>query len=171
MWLTWIISYPIAKFLDWLLGQHQIQRYDNDQLKKLVLLHSVNALKSVEEHLPEGINGLTEEQARMIEGAITFQDAKCEEVMTNASKITLTLSMDMVLTNEILKKIKRNGFSRIPIIEDNDPNRVIGVLLAKSCLGVDVDSGKTILQLYRMREIEIKIPLYLPKECTLHRIV
>jgi CBS domain containing-hemolysin-like protein len=91
--------------------------------------------------------------------------------MTNASKITLTLSMDMVLTNEILKKIKRNGFSRIPIIEENDPNRVIGVLLAKSCLGVDVDSGKTILQLYRMREIEIKIPLYLPKECTLHRIV
>jgi hypothetical protein len=32
----------------------------------------VNALKNVEEHLPEGINGLTEEQARMIEGAITF---------------------------------------------------------------------------------------------------
>ena len=74
--------------------------------------------------------------------------------------ITLTLSMDMVLTNAVLKKIKRNGFSRIPIIDENNPNRVIGVLLSKSCLGVDVDSGKTISQLYMMREIEIKIPLY-----------
>jgi len=61
MWVTWIISFPIAKFLDWLLGEHKFQRYDNDQLKKLVLLHSVNALKSVEDHIPEGINGLSED--------------------------------------------------------------------------------------------------------------
>ena len=55
MWITCIVSYPIGKLLDKLLGEHKFQRFDNDQLKKLVLLHSVNALKAVEEHIPEGI--------------------------------------------------------------------------------------------------------------------
>ncbi len=61
MWITWLISYPIGKILDKLLGEHKFQRYDNDQLKKLVLLHSVKALQEVEDHIPEGINGISEE--------------------------------------------------------------------------------------------------------------
>lgn len=46
--------------------------------------------------------------------------------------------MDTVLTKEILRKIKKNGFSRVPIAEENDTNRIIGVLLTKSCLGLDL---------------------------------
>jgi metal transporter CNNM len=53
------VSWTIGKILDCLLGEHKFQRYDNDQLKKLVMLHSIEALKKVEEHLPEGIDGLT----------------------------------------------------------------------------------------------------------------
>lgn len=94
MWITWIVSYPIGKLLDKLLGEHKFQRFDNDQLKKLVLLHSVNALKAVEDHIPEGINGLSEEQARMIEGALTFQEATCQEVMSPVSSVDFTLEMD-----------------------------------------------------------------------------
>lgn len=36
------------------------------------MLHSIQALKKVEAHIPEGIEGLTADQAKMIEGAITF---------------------------------------------------------------------------------------------------
>lgn len=61
------------------------------------MLHSVQALKRVEEHLPEGIEGLSSEQAKMIEGAITFQTVKCDEVMTSVAKIHFTLDMDSVL--------------------------------------------------------------------------
>lgn len=68
--------------------------------------------------------------------------------------------MDTVLTKDLIKKIKRNGFSRVPIIESDNYNRFIGILLVKSCLGVDLEEGKTIKQLYKEREIEIKIPLY-----------
>ena len=52
--------------------------------------------------------------------------------------------MDTVLTKDLLKLIKKNGYSRVPIVENNDLNRIIGVLLAKSCLGVDLNEGKTI---------------------------
>lgn len=75
----------------------------------------------------------------MIEGAISFQDAKCEEVMTLIDQVTYTLEMHTVLTKDLLKKIKKNGYSRVPIVENNDLNRIIGVLLAKSCLGVDLN--------------------------------
>lgn len=40
MWITAPVSWPIAKILDIWLGEHLFQRYDNDQLKKLVMLHS-----------------------------------------------------------------------------------------------------------------------------------
>jgi hypothetical protein len=61
MWGTCIVSYPIGKLLDYLLGENKFKRYDNDQLKNLVLLHSVKALKEVEDHVQEGIEGLSEE--------------------------------------------------------------------------------------------------------------
>ena len=52
----------------------------------------------------------------MIEGAISFQDAKCEEVMTSIDQVTYTLQMDTVLTKDLLKIIKKNGYSRVPIV-------------------------------------------------------
>lgn len=30
MWITWIVSYPIGKLLDKLLGEHKFQRFDNE---------------------------------------------------------------------------------------------------------------------------------------------
>lgn len=66
MYCTGPITWPIGKLLDYFLGEHKFQRYDNDQLKKLLMMHSVQALKRVETHLPDGIEGLTHDQAKMI---------------------------------------------------------------------------------------------------------
>ena len=47
------------------------------------MLHSVQALHKVDaHHMPDGVEGLTADQAKMIEGAITFSTEACEEVMT-----------------------------------------------------------------------------------------
>jgi CBS domain containing-hemolysin-like protein len=40
--------------------------------------------------------------------------------------------------------MKHNGFSRVPIVEQGDKNRIIGILMAKSCLSVDPDEEKSI---------------------------
>ncbi len=140
MWLTILISWPIGWLLDKLLGEHKFQRYDNDQLKKLVMLHSIQALKKVEEHLPDGIDGLTAEQAKMVEGAITFQAVPCEEVMTKIGKVTLTLTMETVLTAKALNDIRENGFSRIPICKDGNRNQIVAFLLTKSLVGIDTNN-------------------------------
>lgn len=69
MWLTAPISWPIGKLLDKVMGEHTIQRYDNDQLRYLILLHSKQALEGMD-HLGDDVEGLENDQARMIAGAL-----------------------------------------------------------------------------------------------------
>jgi CBS domain containing-hemolysin-like protein len=40
-----------------------------------------------------------------------------------------------------MRKIKQNGFSRVPVVEGG---KIIGILMAKSCLGVDLHEEKTL---------------------------
>jgi metal transporter CNNM len=47
MYVLGFICYPIALLLDYLLGEHDITRYKNDQLKALVNLHSKNTLEQM----------------------------------------------------------------------------------------------------------------------------
>jgi len=61
MWITCPISWPIAKLLDKLMGEHEIQRFDNDQLKNLILLHSKAALKGLEHGVPDDVEGLDQD--------------------------------------------------------------------------------------------------------------
>lgn len=52
---TGIISYPIAKILDALLGEHHYTRFTNKDLKALIDMHSQKALieLNAEKHDPE----------------------------------------------------------------------------------------------------------------------
>jgi CBS domain containing-hemolysin-like protein len=113
------------------------------------MLHSVQALKRVEEHLPEDIEGLSHDQAKMIEGAITYSSVTCDEVMTSVAKINFTLDMDSVLTCDLLQQVREIGYSRIPIVENGDKNKIIAVLLTKSLIGLDSGNDKTVRQLFR----------------------
>ena len=171
MWSTAPVSWVIAKILDIWLGEHTFQRYDNDQLKKLVHLHSRKALSQVQGHLRDGIDGLTIEQAKMIEGAITFQEEPCDEVMTKISRVKFTLELDAVLDSACLKRIKSDGHSRIPIIGNGNDCYIIAYLLTKSLIGLDTSEQKTIRQLFQEKEIQVKVPLYLHEDTTLGKIV
>lgn len=71
MWITSPISYPIAKLLDKLMGDHEVQRYNNEELRYLILLHTKQALSQMDvEHLPQDVSGLNRVQTNMIEGAL-----------------------------------------------------------------------------------------------------
>lgn len=49
MILEAVLAYPIAKLLDCFLGEHTKNRYQNSDLKALIELHSLNAIKDLEE--------------------------------------------------------------------------------------------------------------------------
>ena len=116
------------------------------------------------------MQGLGADQANIIEGALTINTAKTEEVMTSFDKVELILSLDQVMTKELLLKIKDNGFSRIPVKTNQNTRFIIGVLLSKSLIGLDVSDGKTIRQLYQEDKIQVKVPLYLSKQSNMSRV-
>lgn len=41
MILLWIVTYPLAKFLDWLLGTHSLKRFEKKDLKAIIELHEI----------------------------------------------------------------------------------------------------------------------------------
>jgi CBS domain containing-hemolysin-like protein len=61
--------------------------------------------------------------------------------------------MDTVLNQEMLDRILTNGYSRIPVLKDGNPSLVIGILLAKSLIGVKGSANRTVLQLYKEKRI------------------
>jgi metal transporter CNNM len=140
MYATSIFTWPLAKLLDYLLGEHKFQRYDNNQLRKLVLLHSRSALQKVEDHIDDNIKGISEDQARMIEGALSYQNVKCREVLTSLDKVVLKLRLDTPVTEELLDQICQLAFSRIPIVDHED--QIIGILLTKSLIGLRIRDGE-----------------------------
>ena len=91
--------------------------------------------------------------------------------MTPWTKVSYVLQMNQFIDASTKKEIKNNGYSRIPICDGNNRDVVIGFLLVKSLLGLDTTKPKTIAQLYREGLIQVKIPLYIPREATLGSMV
>jgi hypothetical protein len=46
MYITAPITWPIAKMLDWWMGEHQVaQRFNKEQLKELIKMHGKEELE------------------------------------------------------------------------------------------------------------------------------
>lgn len=67
------ICYPISLILDKLLGEHDLTRFKNDQLKTLVQLHSKKALEELQINMSMDM-GLTGMQSKIIAGAFDLRD-------------------------------------------------------------------------------------------------
>ena len=84
MYITIPLSWPIGKLLDKLMGEHELQRYNNDELKQLILLHTKKALDDLDsDHVPDDVEGLYDYNANLISGALEFSKKNVKEVMTD----------------------------------------------------------------------------------------
>jgi CBS domain containing-hemolysin-like protein len=71
----------------------------------------------------------------------------------------------------VLNDIRENGYSRIPIAEKGNLNKIIAFLLTKSLIGLDTSQGKTLQQLYQEKRVQVKIPLFLHRDTTLGKMI
>ncbi|MDR9414924.1 MAG: CNNM domain-containing protein [Gracilimonas sp.] len=74
---------------------------------------------------------IKEDEREIIENVIGFGDIAVREIMTSRVNI-IAISLDDALP-EVLKKIRENGLSRMPLFE-NDLDNIVGVLYAKDVL-------------------------------------
>lgn len=124
MYLLIVLTYPMSKALDVLLGAEMGTVYNKNELKQLVNQHKAN-------------KGLADPEARIMVGALDFSDKQVKHLMTPFDKV-FTLELSRNLDFNVLTEIFKSGYSRIPIVDKKlKHDNVVGLLLVKDLILID----------------------------------
>ncbi|CAL9682396.1 unnamed protein product [Knipowitschia caucasica] len=129
MLLTFPLSYPVSKLLDFLLGQEIGTVYNREKL--------VGMLKVTEPY-----NDLVKEELNMIQGALELRTKTVEDVMTPLGNCFMIQS-DAVLDFNTMSEIMESGYTRIPVYDDERTN-IVDILYVKDLAFVDPDDCTTL---------------------------
>lgn len=135
MWIFAPVSWPVAKLLDYLLGEDHGTTYKKAGLKTLVTLH-----KSIGETQDEGLN---EDEVSIISGVLDLKAKPVGSIMTPISDV-FTLPSNAVLDEEMMDQIMREGYSRIPIHQPQNNKDFVGMLLVKMLITYDPEDHKCV---------------------------
>ena len=163
------VCYPIARLLDHLLGEHDITRYKNDQLKALVNLHSKNTLEQMHYDM-NGDVGLSVVQTKIITGALDLSEQTVETVVTPFEKV-FSISIESLIDAQRVALIRAKGYSRIPVYYGDTPTFIMGILIVKTLIGVDIQNPKTLRQLCKENQCQIRTPLYVNNYASLGQML
>lgn len=137
MLITFPLSYPTSKVLDYLLGEEIGNFYNRERLKELVKVTT-------------DINDLDKDEVNVISGVLELRKKTVEDVMTRIEDAFM-LSLDAVLDFETITEIMKSGFSRIPVYE-GDRKNIVTLLYIKDLAFVDPDDNtqlKTLCEFYQ----------------------
>ncbi|XP_053510201.1 metal transporter CNNM4 isoform X1 [Ictalurus furcatus] len=129
MLITFPLSYPISKLLDFVLGQEIGTVYNREKF--------LGMLKVTEPY-----NDLVKEELNMIQGALELRTKTVEDVMTPLSNCFMIHS-DAVLDFNTMLEIMESGYTRIPVYEEERTN-IVDVLYVKDLAFVDPDDCTTL---------------------------
>ncbi|GAA5903567.1 uncharacterized protein JCM6883_005044 [Sporobolomyces salmoneus] len=132
MYLEFPIAYPIAKLLDYLLGEETGTLYKKAELKTFVGLHR-----------QFGEETLSEDEATIISSVLDLNDKSVEDIMTPLEDI-YSLASDVKLNHAVVDQILVSGHSRIPVHAPGDPTDFIGMLIVKKLISYDPEDEKTL---------------------------
>jgi len=121
------ICLPIAWVLDKALGEEVPTIYSKKELMKIV-----------EQHEDTPISEIDEDEERIIRGALSYSEKTAQEIMTPRS-VVFSLEEHDVLDQELLEKIKKQGFTRIPVYR-GEIDKMVGVLYSKNLINIDFET-------------------------------
>ncbi|XP_050392217.1 uncharacterized protein LOC126810901 [Patella vulgata] len=130
MGLFFIISWPLAKLLDCILGKDHETFYRRGQLKALVDLHG-NGEET------QGVDPLSVDEVLIIKGALDMKYKTAIDAMLPQKKIFM-LDVNAKMDHKTMTEILEKGHSRIPVYDGNDSN-IIGLLMTKTLIKLDPD--------------------------------
>ncbi|CAL4061026.1 unnamed protein product, partial [Meganyctiphanes norvegica] len=138
MVITGLAAWPISKLLDWALGEEIGSTYDRDRLKELIKWVTLDN------------NDLKKDEHNIIVGALELYKKTVAEVMTHLDDIFM-LPIETVLDFNTINEIMQQGYSRIPVYE-NERTNILSVLFIKDLAFIDVDDStplRTLCQFYQ----------------------
>ncbi|CAK5265731.1 unnamed protein product [Mycena citricolor] len=136
-----VISWPVAKLLEFVLGSHHGIIYRRAELKELIAMHSAQ-----EHHGGD----LKMDTVAIIGATLDLQEKIVRDAMTPIENVFM-LSIDARLDYDLMKKIVASGHSRIPVFEEIDApasvrvanssvtkvKKILGILLVKQLVLID----------------------------------
>lgn len=125
MYIMYPIAYPIAKLLDYLLGEDHGTFYRKNGLKSLVNLHHTM-----------GTERLNLDEVTIINAVLDLKAKPVCDIMTPIEKV-YTLPSDKILDEKTVEEIFNAGFSRIPIHFPGEHYNYVGMLLVRILISYD----------------------------------
>ena len=147
MIITYPISFPIAKFMDCVIGLHGKTRFCNSDLKSVIELH-----------VKEYKGNLSPQQMGYFTGFLDIMNKKVGELMLPVEKV-FKLNYKYKINKANIDKLIESGYSRIPIYE-GDSNNLIGILRVKDLI------GKDLLRTCLLNELDINLmePIHITED-------
>ena len=170
MIISWPITFWLGKCLDIILGEQGKTRYQNQDLKCLVEMHTYEALKKIAEEeeknpyipkddipKPSDKMGLGQLEANLMISALEIKEKKVMEIMINFNDI-YSIKYEEPIDKKKVTEILEKGYSRIPVFRNDDKTDLIGILRIKQLIKVDFNFRKSLKDL----GIRLKTPLVIP---------
>lgn len=161
--ISFVVSWPIAKLLDFILGQAEHQSYyARAHLKALIRMHEKKTrVGNGQLDMPPALEA---DEVVVIEGALDLAEKTVCNVMVPIKDVFM-LSKDAVLDKEAFRVILATGHSRIPVYSGTRDN-VKGLLLTKCLLSVDSSADVCAGQL-----IAEKPPIFVAPNISLYQLL
>lgn len=144
IWITYLfmvitapLSWPISKILDVVLGDEIGQVYDRERLMEFI-------------RITRDYSQLETAEVNIISGALELKKKTVGQIMTALEDVFM-LPLATRLDFDVVSKIEKSGFSRIPIYKD-DRRNIVGLLYVKDLAFVDPDDNMpltTVIEYYR----------------------
>ncbi|CAH1799473.1 unnamed protein product, partial [Owenia fusiformis] len=159
MGLTFIISYPIAKLLDCLLGKNHATFFRRAELKVLVDIHGPSQRDEGDGSEGHGQEALSIDEVLIIKGALDMKYKTVKDAMVPLESVFMLSDQD-VMDFETMTKILLSSHSRIPVYS-NDHSNIQGILLVKTLIKLDPDDRTAVKELMNHPKAFRKVPFVL----------
>ncbi|KAJ3094641.1 hypothetical protein HDU97_007733 [Phlyctochytrium planicorne] len=149
IWLLYVLAYPIAKLLDYVLGHKGAIVYRRAQLKEFVALHGED------HHGP-----LTEEEVTILRAVLELRDKTVVDIMTPMEDVVM-LPLSTKLDRPTMHQLLQAGHSRVPVF-NRFRDDIIGVVLVKQLVLLDPDDATPLadVPIGRLPRIRSDTPLF-----------
>ncbi|SCN59931.1 protein MAM3, putative [Plasmodium chabaudi chabaudi] len=119
----YIFAKPISLILDHFVGKNVLNTYNKKQLKALVDMHKSAA------------DILHEDEAKIVGSALEMSQYKVKHIMTDIDYV-FGIDYNSFINYTTIKKILKSGFSRIPVLNRNRSECVVGLIHIKDLINI-----------------------------------
>lgn len=146
LWLTVVVTYPVAKplqlILDKLVGHEKHPLHSRAELGMLI-----------GEHFQHDESELDEDEVEIIRSALQLSEKHVQDIMRPIREVYWLKNTD-VLNARTVDVIKARGYSRVPIF-NKELTACDGVLLMKDMVDVDFDNEPRPVSSFRLHKTEL----------------